>query len=201
MGRACVRQTLIDGCLVAALGLGVAGIANLLHPLGISLRRDYFPAPPSSRWPGSMPAAVSSAAASDVGAQRSTSRGVAAIALARARELHADPRCAAGLIVFVDARNDRQFQAGRVRGAIQLDHYHLERHVTAALAACLAAEQIVVYCNGGNCEDSTLVANDLIDLGIPKEKISVFTGGFEEWRRAGLPVASATPPDGQKALP
>jgi rhodanese-related sulfurtransferase len=187
MNRAIVRQTLVDAVFVAGIGGLLALAANFFSPRGLSLHRDYFPAPApaatgSAAGPASTPpAAIASAA-------RLTRRGFAVIALARGQELFRDARRAEGRIVFVDARDDRSFQAGRIPGAIQLDHYRLERHAAAVLAACLPAEQVVVYCHGGNCEDSELAAGDLRDLGVPAAKILIFAGGFEEWRRAGLPT-------------
>ncbi|HWH72296.1 MAG TPA: rhodanese-like domain-containing protein, partial [Candidatus Sulfotelmatobacter sp.] len=47
---------------------------------------------------------------------------------------------------------------------------------------------IVVYCNGGNCEDSELAATMLRDAGIPKDKLLVYGGGMTEWTTNGLPV-------------
>ena len=45
---------------------------------------------------------------------------------------------------------------------------------------------IIVYCSGGDCHDSRLVANALLTLGFGN--VSVFTGGWEAWSGAGLPI-------------
>jgi rhodanese-related sulfurtransferase len=46
---------------------------------------------------------------------------------------------------------------------------------------CQSAQKIVIYCNGGNCEDSQFAALTLRDAQIPNEKLFVFTGGITEW--------------------
>jgi len=45
----------------------------------------------------------------------------------------------------------------------------------------------VVYCTGGECEDSEFAALALIGVGIPKERFFVYVGGMSEWAAHGLP--------------
>ena len=45
---------------------------------------------------------------------------------------------------------------------------------------CQAAEQVVVYCTGGECEDSDTAAILLRDAGVPTAKLFVYGGGFAE---------------------
>ncbi len=59
------------------------------------------------------------------------------------------------------------------------------------------AERVVVYCNGGNCEDSELAASLLRDAGIPAEKLQVYLGGFTEWEAQGMPVEIGVRSSGQ----
>ena len=48
---------------------------------------------------------------------------------------------------------------------------------------------IVIYCNGGECEDSFFLANDLIyEHNIDPDVIHIFKGGMNEWRKAQLPI-------------
>lgn len=49
---------------------------------------------------------------------------------------------------------------------------------------------IIVYCSGGECHDSKLVANALLSLGF--SDVTVFTGGWEAWSAAGLPASTGT---------
>ena len=59
------------------------------------------------------------------------------------------------------------------------------RHLSAVLQSA-AGKPIIVYCSGGDCHDSRLVANALLTLGF--SNVSVFTDGWEAWSAAGLPI-------------
>ena len=50
----------------------------------------------------------------------------------------------------------------------------------------------MVYCAGGDCHDSRLVANALLTLGF--SEVSVFTGGWEAWLAARLPATVGSAP-------
>jgi rhodanese-related sulfurtransferase len=56
------------------------------------------------------------------------------------------------------------------------------------LPACQTAEQILVYCNGGACDDSLQTAIFLRDAGIPRERLFIYAGGIAEWQAKRLPV-------------
>ena len=183
-----LSRTARDALILAALGAGLAGAANHWSPRGLALRRDYFPAVPAD----------GGVATADPAA-RFARRGLALVTHARAAELFRDPRFAAGLVVFVDARDDRHFQEGHIPGAVQWNHYRMEQHIATVLAVCQLAEQVVVYCTGGNCEDSELAAMDLVEFGVPAAKLVVYTGGLDEWRRHGLPIEAG--PRGSGAPP
>lgn len=187
-----LRHAIVDGLVIGLVGAGLAVAANFLSPRGLALRRDYFPATPAPSGPALVAGARSTGGAADDRETRFARRGLTLVDHTRAVELFRDPRFAEGRIVFVDARDDQHFQAGHIPGALQLDHYRVEQYATTVLPACLIAEQIVVYCNGGNCEDSELAAIDLIEFGIPASKLVVDRGGIEEWRRHGLPVETGT---------
>ncbi|MBM3985771.1 MAG: rhodanese-like domain-containing protein, partial [Planctomycetes bacterium] len=133
------------------------------------------------------PAAAPSAAGSAV-LQRLHARGLAVLDLDATRAVFEDPACAAGAYVFVDARGDDDYRAGHVPGAFQYDRFHPERHIDALLPACHAALKVVVYCLGGECEDSEFAALDLQNMGIDPQRIAVFAGGWAEWSAAGLPA-------------
>jgi rhodanese-related sulfurtransferase len=46
----------------------------------------------------------------------------------------------------------------------------------------------VIYCNGGDCDDSESAAITLRDVGIANPKLFIYTGGITEWTTNGLPV-------------
>jgi len=92
--------------------------------------------------------------------------------------------------VFIDARNDDEFQEGHIPGAHQFNHFYYEKFLPTIVPLCQGAQQIVVYCGGGdNCELSEMAATMLAnDLGVPKEKLAVYGGGMNEWKAKGLPT-------------
>jgi len=108
---------------------------------------------------------------------------------ARVVELFHDPRYAQNLVVFIDARGDKEYEEGHIPGAHQFYHLQFEKYLSTIVPLCQAAQQIVVYCGGGDCELSEFAATMLAnDLGVPKEKLSVYGGGMNEWKDKHLPI-------------
>ncbi len=96
--------------------------------------------------------------------------------------------------LILDARPSVFFESGHVPGAINLarDNFaHDYRRLTGVLEAN-RDKPIIVYCSGGECHDSKLVANALLSLGF--SNVSVFTGGWEAWSAAGLPASTGSGP-------
>ncbi len=92
--------------------------------------------------------------------------------------------------LILDARPSGFFERGHVPGALNLardDFARDYRHLSPVLKR-LGDKPIIVYCSGGDCHDSRLVANALLTLGL--SNVSVFTGGWEAWSAAGLPESS-----------
>ena len=195
-------RTVTEALLVAVVGLALALLANQLSPRGLSLSRDYFPrtpAPPSSATPGvtvpadtsrpTTPSAVpGTATAGEKVRARLEARGFRFIEPAEARQLFEDPRRAQELVVFMDARNDQHYQEGHVPGAYQFDHYYPGNHLPVVMPVCQQAELIVVYCSGGDCEDSEFAAVALQEAGIPADRLGVYGGGMADWQTNGMPV-------------
>lgn len=117
-----------------------------------------------------------------------TAQGYQVIGHADVVKLHDSPEFAQEQVVFVDARADSPYQEGHIAGAYQLDHFHLEAYMPGVKAACDAADKIVVYCNGGECEDSKLVSSDLMDAGILPSRVYVYVGGIMAWKKHRLPL-------------
>jgi rhodanese-related sulfurtransferase len=92
--------------------------------------------------------------------------------------------------LILDARPSVFFEQGHVPGALNLaraDFARDYRHLSPALKAAID-KPIIVYCSGGDCHDSRLVANALLSLGF--SNVSVFTGGWEAWSAARLPTST-----------
>ncbi|NVJ53421.1 MAG: rhodanese-like domain-containing protein [Campylobacteraceae bacterium] len=52
------------------------------------------------------------------------------------------------------------------------------------------AKELVLFCNGAWCPQSTLAIENLIKLGYPQEKISWYRGGMYSWKMLNLTTTS-----------
>lgn len=153
------------------------------------MARDYFPKV-EPRPVAASPVSQSGAAEThrEDAARRLELKGLGVLDQAGAVALSEDVRRAAGQVVFVDARDEARYQEGHIPGAWQFDYYHPEATLGTVLPVCHAAEEIVVYCEGADCEDAELAALFLAEAGIPRERLRVYAGGFSEWVANRRPV-------------
>ncbi|MBU6402163.1 MAG: hypothetical protein KGS61_17730 [Verrucomicrobia bacterium] len=190
------RTVVRESVWVLIGGLAFALLANQVSPRGLSLTRDYFGhgigSPPAVR-----PAAVSAPGVIQEGtgvdtavAARLKEKGLEAIGLKEARRLFLESESANERVIFVDARDDANYQTAHIPGAYQLDYYHPENYLLTVIQACQRAETAVVYCQGGDCEDSELAAVLLRQSGVPARRLRVYPGGFTEWTNHALPIES-----------
>lgn len=93
------------------------------------------------------------------------------------------PRLDAGEKFFlVDVREESEFAAGHLPGALHLGKGVIERDIEQAIPD--AAAEIVLYCGGGY--RSALAADNLQKMGYTNA-ISM-DGGSRAWREAGYPM-------------
>lgn len=170
--------------------------ANFLSPRGLQLTRNYFP-PATPVATEASPSVTANAPASS----RAVTHSFPLVTRAEVEALLDDPGYAAGTLLLLDARNDAQYRAGHIPGALQFDHYRAEQHLGAVIPASLAATRIVVYCGGGTCEDSEFAARLLRDAGIPADRLFIYAGGMAEWQAAGLPVETGARFSGEIKIP
>jgi rhodanese-related sulfurtransferase len=202
-----VKRVVVQALIVAAAGLAFALLANALSPRGLALTRDYFPiitAPtnespsiPTIRANTNAEVAVPDNEAVREAFQRLQQRGLQPMTTQQTVESLKNPGYRQGEIVFVDARSDDNYQSGHIPGAWQLDYYHPEHYLTNVLAVCQKAQKVVVYCTGGECEDSELTAVMLRDAGIPASRLGVYAGGITDWKEKKLPVETGPRNSGQ----
>jgi len=190
-----VKVVLLEGLLVAAMGAAFAFGVNAVSPRGLTLTRDYFPGAIHSSPPTTAPhppthgsGTNTSVSTAEAVAARLKAKDLRLINLKEMQQLFHDPRYAQRLIVFLDGRDEQHYRASHIPGAYLFDHYRAERYLAEVLLACQTAEQIVVYCEGGDCEDSEFAAVTLREVGVPNAKLSIYAGGFAEWSTNGLPV-------------
>ncbi len=190
-----VRKVLCEAALVAMVGAAIAFAANAISPRGLALARNYFPGPtqgevstPVAPPPSHGGVATQGASPAQLAEAQLKAKGLQWVELKQAIRLFRDPRFPQGGVVFIDARDGEHYREGHVPGAHEFDPYHMEKHFADVLPACQAADEIVVYCHGGDCEDSQFAAAALRDAGIPNQKLFVYIGGMEEWTTNGFPM-------------
>ncbi len=92
-------------------------------------------------------------------------------------------------VMVFDARPAFFYNLGHIPGAINLPAkncdesiHHREAEIKAALAA---GKTLVTYCTSTTCPDARTLAIHLSGFGHPA---SVFSGGWNEWKDAGMPT-------------
>ncbi|HXG59470.1 MAG TPA: rhodanese-like domain-containing protein [Thermoanaerobaculia bacterium] len=104
---------------------------------------------------------------------------------------------AAGAL-FLDARRTSVYEEGHIAGARPFSVW--EGDIDQKIAALFEersdpreqAEPIVVYCSGGACEDSHMLATKL--WGVQFNNVYVYKDGFPDWQKRGGPVRSGPRP-------
>ncbi len=114
--------------------------------------------------------------------------GVRMITLAEAEDLWA-----AGEALVIDARAGELYAQGHVPRARNIPADGSGNAFPREILDRPDDMTIVVYCEGGACQSSLALAKRLHDEGF--KDIRVFSGGWEEWTKAGLPEEKG---DGQE---
>jgi len=169
------KQVLLEALAVALIGGIIALAANAISPRGLNIARNYFP--------GSAHGVVTPPPLSPIAGLRQ--KGLQWIDGSKARLLFKDPRYAQQRVAFIDARNDEEYRHEHIPGAYPFDPYYPTKFLATILPLCQGAEEIVLYCNGGDCEDSQFAALTLRDAGIENKKLFVYVGGITDWTNRG----------------
>ena len=198
---------LLECVVVGVIGFSLSVLANALNPSGIRVGRDYFPemipkavtqvteaeettnlVEPNSEEPSVQD--VQTTPQSTKTLQRLKELGLGVKSASEVLEFLDDPEFEAGMILLIDARNQKAFEESHIPGAYLFDHYQMDQYIDLILPFCQIAESIVIYCTGGQCEDSEYAATDLTGFGVPVEKMAIFVGGMNEWNDLGYPTAT-----------
>lgn len=91
-----------------------------------------------------------------------------------------------GEAVVVDSRSREEYASGHIPGAISIPLIEVKEGSDYLFNRLPPDRQIVVYCEGGSCQTSLALAKLLYSKGY--RNVKVFSGGWEEWLKAGLPV-------------
>jgi rhodanese-related sulfurtransferase len=98
-------------------------------------------------------------------------------------------------VPFLDARRTSVYREGHIAGARPFSVW--EADVDDKIKAFFAegtdqSAPIVVYCSGGDCEDSHMLAEKLYLVGF--DNVLIYTDGYPDWIRRGLPVTKGSEP-------
>jgi rhodanese-related sulfurtransferase len=88
-------------------------------------------------------------------------------------------------IVFIDARDESEYNSGHIKNSINLSVYEFDKYKNV-LSGISKSQTIICYCGGTDCDLSTQLANKLFSLGYRNNYI--FIGGWEQWKTAGYSV-------------
>ena len=98
------------------------------------------------------------------------------------------PATAQGLTLFVDARKSDFYEEGHIPGAVQCDPYDPAAALGVVVARANGVERVIVYCGGGDCEDSIFMCRELLDAAVPYDSIFLYPGGWKEWSANQMPA-------------
>jgi len=98
-------------------------------------------------------------------------------------------------VPFLDARRTSVYRDGHIAGARPFSVW--EADVDEKVKAFFAegtdqSAPIVVYCSGGNCEDSHMLAEKLYLVGF--DNVLVYKDGYPDWLQRALPVSKGAEP-------
>ena len=97
--------------------------------------------------------------------------------------------------VFFDARRSSVYREGHIAGARPMPVWEadIDTRVAALVAEGLQpSAPIVVYCSGGECEDSHMLGEKLYKAGF--DNVLVYKDGFPDWEKRGLAVRRGETP-------
>lgn len=179
---------------VLGLGIALSVILNHHSSNGLDVSRDYFLSSETISYKDSNSGRQHSSDHSfETEVQQSIERlmqkGFQPKITAEIVALMEDPRLESGEVVLIDARNEALFQERHIPGAYLLDHYKIDQYIDRVLPMCQVAEQVIVYCSGGQCEDSEFTATDLQQLGVSQDKLFIYAAGMRGWNRGAYPIA------------
>jgi rhodanese-related sulfurtransferase len=181
--------------LVRALAIvGIALLTGLIdsyfRPIVVSLEGSYSDPTRTDAWRETEKLVVTPLTKEEENDPRSAiiKRGGSFITLAEAKQLFDLG------VQFFDARVQEEFAEGHIKGAVLVDPTDDKIVATKSKPESLNKFDprfpVVVYCNGGECDSSQLVAIQLKKFGFVNVK--VFEGGITEWQKARFPVEKST---------
>ncbi|MEW6238132.1 MAG: rhodanese-like domain-containing protein [Candidatus Omnitrophota bacterium] len=90
-----------------------------------------------------------------------------------------------GSAILIDARDANEFEAGHLPGAVNIPASEFRKSFQEFADNLPRDIPLIVYCQGGECDQSHEVIQQLADLGF--EKLLLFPGGWQEWEKEKFP--------------
>ena len=100
-------------------------------------------------------------------------------------------RAAAGPIVWLDARHEKEFQKGHIPGALLLNEYDWENLLIVAFPSITEAPDgspVIIYCDGHACAASRKVRDNLRQTPLGDRELLILHGGWPAWQASGMDV-------------
>jgi 3-mercaptopyruvate sulfurtransferase SseA len=94
--------------------------------------------------------------------------------------------------VIIDARSTEEYEAGHIPGSINIPHDRIPEFQDVLNREVSNDAHVICYCRSPSCDFSDLLATELKIIGW--QDVSVFSGGWEEWTKAGFPVEKGPRP-------
>ncbi len=88
-------------------------------------------------------------------------------------------------VVFFDAREEEDFIAGHIDGAINISYMQFDK-MKSKLTPIPKDDIVVTYCGGDDCDLSLLLANEMMKMGY--KKVFVFFSGWKKWLTSNYPI-------------
>lgn len=97
--------------------------------------------------------------------------------------------------VLVDARSHEEYSLGHIPGALNIPEDDFAASFAKVQPSLEKARTIIVYCSGGSCSTSEIVAQMLRDKGgLPADKLWIYSDGFPGWMRGKNKIESGLKP-------
>lgn len=94
--------------------------------------------------------------------------------------------------IFLDARTPADYAAGHIANALSLSVEEFDENYPRVATMLTTDANIVVYCDGQECDLSHHLADKLHELGY--KHVRILVNGWTSWRTAGLPSHSGDQP-------
>jgi rhodanese-related sulfurtransferase len=97
--------------------------------------------------------------------------------------------------LILDARRSSVYRDGHIAGARSMSVWEADADDKVRALFAEGRDQsapVVIYCSGGECEDSHMLAEKLYKVGF--DDVLVYKDGFPDWQKRGLPVTKGDQP-------